>query len=71
MDLHFQTISISNKGYKTWPPKKIKDVIQYIKEDMEFDGDEVDIELEDDWGINKSGNHGISLSCSVRGPGAD
>ncbi len=69
--LYFQTISISNKAYKTWTPKKIKDVIQHIKEDMEFDGDEVDIELEDDWGINKSGNYEISLSCSVREPGAD
>ena len=64
--LYFQTISISNNSYKTWTRKRIKEVIQHIKEDMEFDGDEVEIELEDDWGVNKPGSHEISLCCWVK-----
>ena len=64
--LYFQIISISNNSYKTWTRKRIKEVIQHIKEDMEFDGDEVEIELEDDWGVNKPGSHEISLCCSVK-----
>jgi hypothetical protein len=63
--LYFDVISISNRDYKTWTQKKIKEVIQHIKEDMEFDGDEVEIELEDDWGVNEPGSHEISLCCSV------
>jgi hypothetical protein len=64
--LYFQIISISNNSYKTWTRKRIKEVIQQIKEDMEFDGDEVEIELEDDWGVNKPGSHEISLCCEVK-----
>jgi hypothetical protein len=64
--LYFQVISISNNSYKTWTRKRIKEVIQQIKEDMEFDGDEVKIELEDDWGVNKPGSHKISLCCEVK-----
>ncbi len=64
--LYFQIISISNNSYKTWTRKRIKEVIQDIKEDMEFDGDEVEIELEDDWGVNKPGSHEISLCCEVK-----
>jgi len=64
--LYFQTISISNNSYKTWTRKRIKEVIQHIKEDMEFDGDEVEIELEDDRGVNKPGSHEISLCCWVK-----
>ena len=64
--LYFQTISISNNSYKKWTRKRIKGVIQHIKEDMEFDGDECEIELEDDWGVNKPGSHEISLCCWVK-----
>jgi hypothetical protein len=64
--LYFQTISISNANFKTWTQKKIRDVIQHIKEDMEFDGDEVEIELEDNWGVNKPGADEISLCCGVK-----
>jgi hypothetical protein len=64
--LYFQIVSISNRDYKTWTRKRIKEVIQHIKEDMEFDGDEVKIELEDDWGVNKAGSHEISLCCEVK-----
>jgi hypothetical protein len=64
--LYFQIISISNNSYKTWTRNRIKEVIQHIKEDMEFDGDEVEIELEDDWGVNKPGSHEISLCCEVK-----
>jgi hypothetical protein len=64
--LYFQTISISNNSYKTWTRKRIKEVIQHIKEDMEFDGDEVEIKLEDNWGVNKPGSHEISLCCEVK-----
>jgi hypothetical protein len=67
--LYFQIIAISNDAYKIWTQKRVENVIQHIKEDMEFDGDEVGIELEDDWGINKPGSHEISLSCSVEGIG--
>jgi hypothetical protein len=64
--LYFQTISISNRDYKTWSRKRIKEVIQHIKEDMEFDGDQVDIELEFDRQINRPGSHEISLCCEVK-----
>ena len=64
--LYFQIISVSNRDYKTWTRKRIKEVIQQIKEDMEFDGDEVEIELEDDWGVNKPGSHEIWLCCEVK-----
>jgi len=64
--LYFQIISISNRDYKTWTRKRIKEVIQHIKEDMEFDGDEVKIELEFDRLINRPGSHEISLCCSVK-----
>ena len=64
--LYFQIVSISNRDYKTWTRKRIKEVIQHIKEDMEFDGDEVEIELEDDCPINSPGNHEISLCCEVK-----
>jgi hypothetical protein len=64
--LYFQIISISNNSYKTWTRNRIKEVIQHIKEDMEFDGDKVDIELEFDWGINSPGSHEISLCCEVK-----
>ena len=64
--LYFQIISISNNSYKTWTRKRIKEVMEQIKEDMEFDGDEVEIELEDDWGVNKPGSHEISLCCEVK-----
>jgi hypothetical protein len=33
---------------------------------MEFDGDEVEIELEFDSLINRPGSHEISLSCEVK-----
>ena len=69
--LDFQTISISNANFKTWTQKKIKDFIQHIKEDMEFDGDEVEIELEDNWGVNKPGSHEISLCCAVKENGEE
>lgn len=69
--LYFQTISISNVNFKTWTQKKIKDVIQHIKEDMEFDGDEVEIELEDNWGVDKPGSDEISLCCGVKEDGVD
>jgi hypothetical protein len=69
--LYFQIISISNNSYKSWTRKKIREVIQNIKEDMEFDGDEVEIELEDDRGVNKPGSHEISLCCEVREFGVD
>jgi hypothetical protein len=64
--LYFQIISISNNSYKTWTRKRIKEVIEHIKEDMEFDGDEVEIELEDDLGVNEPGSHEISLCCEVK-----
>lgn len=64
--LYFDVISISNNSYKTWTRKRIKEVIEQIKEDMEFDGDVVEIELEDDWGVNKPGSHEISLCCEVK-----
>jgi len=64
--LYFHIISISNRDHKTWSRKRIKDVIQHIKEDMEFDGDEVKTELEDDRGVNKPGSHDISLWCEVK-----
>jgi hypothetical protein len=64
--LYFQVIWISNRDYKTWTRKRIKEVIRHIKEDMEFDGDKVNIELEDDNGINKPGSHEISLCCEVK-----
>jgi hypothetical protein len=64
--LYFDVISISNRDYKTWTRKRIKEVIQEIKEDMEFDGDKVKIELEDDGGVNKPGSHEISLCCWVK-----
>lgn len=64
--LYFSTISISNRDYKTWSRKRIVEVIQHIKEDMEFDGDEVEIELEFDWQINRRGSHEISLCCEVK-----
>jgi hypothetical protein len=38
---------------------------------MEFDGDEVEIELEDDWGVNKPGSHEISLCCEVKESGEE
>jgi len=63
--LYFQNISISNRNYKTWTRKRIKEVIQHIKEDMGFDGDEVDIELDGDEVINQPGSHEMFLSCSV------
>ncbi len=69
--LYFQTFSISNNSYKTWTRKRKNEVIQHIKEDMEFDGDEVEIESEDNWVANKSGNHGITLDCSVTEFGED
>ena len=64
--LYFQVISISDRNCKTWTRKRIKEVIQQIKEDMGFDGDEVEIELEDDLGVNKPGSHEISLCCEVK-----
>ena len=64
--LYFQIISISNRDYKAWTRKRIKEVIQQVKEDMEFDGDKVKIELEDDWGVNKPGSYEISLCCEVK-----
>jgi len=64
--LYFQIISISNRDYRTWTRKKIKEGIRHIKEDMEFDGDKVEIGLEDDWGVNKPGSHEISLCCEVK-----
>lgn len=64
--LYFDVICISNRDYKTWTRKRIKEVIQHIKEDMEFDGDKVDIELEFDWLINRPGSHEISLCCEVK-----
>jgi hypothetical protein len=64
--LYFQVISISNRDYKTWTRKRIKEVIRSIKEDMEFDGDKVNIEVEDDWRVNKPGSHEISLCCEVK-----
>jgi hypothetical protein len=64
--LYFDVISISNRDYKTWSRKRIGEVIHHIKEDMEFDGDEVDIELEFDWQINRPGSHEISLCCEVK-----
>jgi hypothetical protein len=64
--LYFDVISISNRDYKTWTRKRIKEVIQEIKEDMKFDGDKVKIELEDDGGVNKPGSHEISLCCWVK-----
>ncbi|MGO8991139.1 MAG: hypothetical protein ACLQGU_17465 [bacterium] len=64
--LYFSTICISNRDYKTWSRKRIEEVIQHIKEDMEFDGDEVEIELEFDWQIDRPGSHEISLHCEVK-----
>lgn len=64
--LYFDIISISNRNFKTWTRKRIKEVIQYIKEDMEFEGDRVDIELEFDWLIGSPGSHEISFCCSVK-----
>ena len=64
--LYFRVISISNHDYKTWTRKRIKEVIQQIKEDMEFDGDKVKIELEGEWEVNKPGSHEISLCCEVK-----
>jgi hypothetical protein len=43
--------------------KRIKEVIQNIKEDMEFDGDEVEIGLEDDLLINQEV---MKFACAVR-----
>jgi len=63
--LYFDVISISNCNFKTWTRKRIKEVIQHIKEDMEFEGDRVDIELEFDWLIGSPGSHEISFCCSV------
>jgi len=64
--LYFSIICISNRNYKTWSRKRIEEVIQHIKEDMEFDGDKVEIELEFDWQINRPGSHEISLCCEVK-----
>ena len=64
--LYFQVISISNRDYKIWSRKRIREVIRQIKEDMEFDGDKVKIGLENDWGVNKPGSHEISLCCEVK-----
>jgi hypothetical protein len=69
--LYFQIVSISNRDYKTWTRKRIKEVIQHIKEDMEFDGDKVEIELEDGRGVNKPGSHEISLYCEVKESGEE
>ena len=64
--LYFRIISISDRDYRTWTRKRIKEVIQHIKEDMEFDGDQVDLKLEFDWQINRPGSHEISLCCEVK-----
>ena len=64
--LYFQIISISNRDYRIWTRKRIKELVQHIKEDMEFDGDQVDIELEFDWQVNRAGSHEISLCCEVK-----
>jgi hypothetical protein len=69
--LYFRIISISNRNYRTWTRKKIREVIQHIKEDMEFEGDQVDIQLEFEWQINRPGSHEISLRCKVKEFGID
>jgi hypothetical protein len=70
-DLYFSTICISDRDCKKWTLGRIGEVIQEIKQDMEFDGDEVELELELDWGLNKPGNHEIALCCSVKEFGVD
>jgi len=72
--LYFSSICISNRNYETWTREKINEVIQHIKGDMEFDGDEVKVELfdlDDDWEGNKPGSHEIFLFCDVKELGED
>ncbi len=49
-NLYFSTICISDRDCKRWTLKRIEEVIEEIKQDMEYGGDEVDLELEFDWG---------------------
>ena len=70
-DLYFSTICISDRNCKKWTPRRIEETIEEIKQDMEYDGDKVEIELEFDWGVNEPGSHEISLCCSVKELGAD
>jgi hypothetical protein len=52
--LYFQIFSISHNPYKTWTRKGKNEVIQHIKEEVKFDWDEVEIELERNGVVNKS-----------------
>jgi len=70
-DLYFSTICISDRNCKKWTPRRIEETIEEIKQDMEYDGDKVEIELEFDWGVNEPGSHEISLCCSVKELGVD
>jgi hypothetical protein len=69
--LYFSALCISDGNCKRWTLRRIEEVIQQIKEDMEYGGDEVELELEFDWGVNKPGSHEISLCCSVKEFGED
>jgi len=69
--LYFSTISISDRTCKRWTLIRMEEVIQQIKEDMEYDGNEVELELELDWGVDEPGSHEISLCCSVKELGVD
>jgi hypothetical protein len=71
VDLYFSTICISDRDCKKWTPRRIEETIEEIKQDMEYDGDKVEIELEFDWGVNEPGSHEISLCCSVKELGVD
>ncbi len=70
-NLYFSTICISDRDCKKWTPRRSEETIEEIKQDMEYDGDEVDLELEFDLGLNEPGSHEICLSCLVKEYGVD
>jgi hypothetical protein len=60
----YDIIGISNNKWKTWTQNRIKRTIQDIKEDFEFDGYEVEINLESGK-VGQPASEEISVQCII------